>query len=132
LETYSGSNWLRIPIAAAPAIIALVSRKKIEDTAPKYINICINMSLVSACIYLVAAFTSGIHMGRMPIYFELYGFVSLPWLLDNAFDKETGKTVKIVCVVCYLIMYYLISWGTPYFSRILEIYMSPYNMFIVP
>ncbi len=127
-----GSNWLRIPIAAAPAIIALITRKKIEITAPKYINICINMSLVSACIYLVATFTSGIHMGRLPIYFELYGYISLPWLLNNAFDEETCKTAKITCVVCYLIMYYLISWETPYFSKVLDIYMMPYNIFILP
>ncbi len=125
LGTNNGSNWLRVPIAAVPAIIALVTRKKIIDTAPKYINVCINMSLISSCIYLIAAFTSGIHMGRLPIYFELYSYISLPWLLDNAFDKETGRTVKIACVICYLIMYYLISWKTPYFSLALNIFITP-------
>jgi len=125
LEDNSGSNILRVPIAAVPAVIALISRKKIEKIAPKYINICINMSLISACLYFISSFTSGIHMGRLPIYFDLYSFISLPWLIDNAFDNKTNKFVKTSCIACYLLMYFVLDWKTPYYSKVLDIYITP-------
>jgi transmembrane protein EpsG len=125
MKSGNGSNILHFLIAAVPPAIAFIGKKKVEEKAPQYINVCINMSIVSACIYLIASFTSGILMGRMPIYFQMYSFIALPWLLNNVFDKETQKTVKIICIACYLIMYYLVFFRMPYYSVVLGIYITP-------
>ncbi len=125
MKSGEGSNILHFLIASVPAAIALISKKKVEDLAPPYINVCINMSIVTACFYLAASFTSGILMGRLPIYTQTYSFISLAWLLENAFDKQTGKFLKISCVICYCVLYYLVFWETPYYSVLLNIYITP-------
>lgn len=125
LKTHSGSNIMHVVVAAVPSVIALIGKKTVEEKAPKYINICINMSIVTACVFLVSSFTSGILMGRMPIYFQMYSFIALPWLIENVFDKESAKVIKIVCVLCYLFMYYILFWDMPYYSKVLNIYITP-------
>lgn len=125
MKSGAGSNLLHVAIAAVPAVIALIGKKDVEEKAPAYINVCINMSIVTACVFLVASFTSGILMGRMPIYFQMYSFIALPWLLDNVFDKESAKTIKIACVFLYLLMYFLTYANSPYYSKFLNIYISP-------
>lgn len=120
----TGSSIFHFLIASVPAVIALICKKKVEETAPAYINICINMSIITACVFLLASFTSGILMGRMPVYFQMYSFIALPWLLKNCFEKETSKTMTIICVIFYLISYFLAFANTPYYSKALNIYIS--------
>ncbi len=121
----SGSNILHVFIAAVPSVIALIGKKRIENIAPSYINVCINMSIVTTCFYFISAFTAGIQMGRIPIYFELYGFIALPWLLKNSFNEETAKTVRLICIILYLIVYFLIFFRRPYYSYFLGIFVTP-------
>ncbi len=124
LNSGYGSNILHFFIALVPAVIALIGKKTVEEKAPRYINVCINMSIVTACVFLIASFTSGVFMGRMPIYFQMYSFIALPWLLDNVFDKKSAKTIKIVCIICYLVMYFMTYANSPYISSVLNIYIS--------
>lgn len=46
------------------------------------------MSIVSAGIYLVSMFTSGIYIGRLPIYCSLYSYVLLPWEIKHLFNEK--------------------------------------------
>ncbi len=125
LQSHSGSNILHFVVAAVPPVIALIGKKTVEEKAPNYIKICINMSIVTACVFFVASFTSGIFMGRMPIYFQMYSFIALPWLIDNVFDKESAKVIKVVCILCYLLMYYILFWEMPYHSKFLKLDIIP-------
>lgn len=43
--------------------------------------------------------------GRLPIYVSLYGYVLLPWEIDNLFPQNR-QIVKIGCIGAYLIFYY--------------------------
>ena len=64
------------------------------------------MSIVSTALYLVSVGTSGIFIGRLPIYASLYGYILLPYLIDNMFSKETANMIKMAMVVAYLGFYY--------------------------
>ncbi len=118
-----GSNIMRFFVAAVPPILAFIKKKEVEEINSPIINVMINMSVISACCYLVATFTSGILMGRVPIYFELSGFALIPWLLDNVYEEKDRKVFKIICIACYCIFFYFQVWGLEYTSDTLGIYL---------
>lgn len=101
----TGVNPVRVLVMAIPAIIAFVGRKNIEDTAPPFINICINLSVVCTECYIVGMFTTGV-VGRLPIYFQLFNWILLPWLIKNVFDENTRRIVVVSCVVGFLLYFY--------------------------
>ena len=86
-----GVNPIRVLVMAVTPIIAFCGRKIIVKKDNIFINICINMSVICAGIYFLGMFTSGILVGRLPIYFELYNIILLPYLLEECFTKESSK-----------------------------------------
>lgn len=108
-----GTNILRVVIYAVPAILSFVLRKQIRFENNPVINLCTNMSIISAGLYVVSMFTSGIYVGRLPIYFSLYGYILLPWEIDHMFTKDSRKYIYILMIISYLLFYYYqlhIAW----------------------
>ena len=109
-----GTNLLRVLVYSVPPVLALIGRKQINREDNPVINLCVNMSIISMGIYIVSMFTSGIYIGRLPIYFSLYNYILLPWELDHIFTKRSAAFLKAVMVIlyggyCYYQM--VVSWG---------------------
>lgn len=102
-----GTHPLRVLVYSAPAILAFVYRKQIEEYDEPVISFCINMSIISAALYFLSMVTSGIFIGRLPIYASLYSYILLPWELEYLFGSNR-KLVKIMAVVFYLVYYYYV------------------------
>lgn len=106
-----GTNPLRVLVYSIPTILSLFCRKKIAKSGDRVIQIACNMGIISTALYLVSMVTSGIFMGRLPIYCSLYATgILLPWELKNVF----GKNMKVLSIVCFLIFYYIqmhFVWG---------------------
>lgn len=66
-----GTNILRVLVYSIPAILSLIGLKYIRKEDNPVINICTNMSITAAGFYIVSMFTSGIFIGRLPVYFSL-------------------------------------------------------------
>ena len=109
-EEDDGVNPIRVLFYAVPPVIAFVFRQKLEPYYGKnpIIPICVNMSLITAALYLVGVFTSGILIGRLPIYCEVYNLVLIPYLLHYCFDKNIRNIVTIVYSCVLLLFFYLI------------------------
>ncbi len=101
-----GTNILRVLVYAVPSILSLVGLKYIREADDPVINLCTNMSIVSVGFYVVSMFTSGIFIGRLPIYFSLYSYILLPWEIDNMFTKRSARLVYLALVGAYLLFYY--------------------------
>lgn len=101
-----GVNFIRVLISAVPPIIAFVRKKAVDEQHDYVIDICINMSVVATGVYLVGTVTSGILVGRMPIYFMLPDYILLPWLLNKTFEGKTRTFIKIACYVLYFAYFY--------------------------
>lgn len=118
-----GSNITRLFVSLVPLVLVLPKWKHVKVKASPFMVFSINMSLVGACFFFAATFTSGILVGRMPIYFTLYNYILLPWLIKNFYNQGV---VKIACVVFYTFFFYYqmcVAWHElPYVSDILEIY----------
>lgn len=109
-----GVNPLRVLLYAVPPIVAFLKRAELEKYYEKdsMISICINMSLATAALYLVGMFTSGILIGRLPIYPELYNLIFVPFLLHTCVSKESRIIVQPVIIVVLLLYFYLTGPAT--------------------
>ena len=109
-----GTNILRVLVYSIPAILSLIGLKYIRKEDNPVINICTNMSITAAGFYIVSMFTSGIFIGRLPVYFSLYGYILLPWMIKNIFTKRSAQLVYICMIGAYIIFYWYQNhfiWG---------------------
>lgn len=125
--TSAGSNFFRTVVAAAPPIFAYMCNKfiKIEDN--RIINISVNFSVVSAVLYFCSAQSGGILIGRLPIYFDIYNLILLPWLVENCFETRSKKLVFVIIVASYLLFFYFkvkIGMNMGYTSDVLGIFLE--------
>lgn len=109
-----GTNVLRVLVYSVPALLSLIGIRYVRYEDDPVINICVNMSIVSMGLYVVSMFTSGIFIGRLPIYFSLYGYVLLPWLIRHMFAEKSAKLVQMGMVAAYIVFFYYqmhFAWG---------------------
>ena len=98
-----GTNPLRVLVYSVPVVLAVVLRFRGVTSFLKIINLSINMSLLSVGFYLVSMFTSGIFIGRIPIYFSLYNYILIPWELKKLFVKRQYPLVVCLTICMYLV-----------------------------
>lgn len=100
-----GTNLLRVLVYSIPAILSLIGLRYIREADEPVINIATNMSIVTVGFYVVSMFTSGIYIGRLPIYFSLYSYILLPWEIENMFTKESARVIYLGMVAAYFVFY---------------------------
>lgn len=101
-----GTNPLRVAVYSVPALLALLGRKQIRAKRNLVINFCTNMSIISMGLYLISMVTSGIFIGRLPIYCSLFGYILLPWEINNLFTKDSKIIAYIGVIGAYIVFYY--------------------------
>lgn len=109
-----GTNVLRVLVYSVPTILALIGKKYVDEANDPIINICVNASACTTILYVLASVSSGIYVGRLPIYTTLMGYIAMPWLLDHMFTKNSARLMKILMVIAYLLFFYYqmhFIWG---------------------
>ena len=97
-----------------PAIIAFFGRNQIHTADNRLLNMCVNASLLTTGLYIVSMFTSGMYLGRLPIYMSLYNYILLPWEIDHIFVEAYRGTVRKIAIFIYGVFFYYqmsITWG---------------------
>ena len=90
----NGTHPLRVLVYAVPTIIAFFGRKTIKKYNDPVVNVSVNMSIISTSLYLFSMVTSGIFIGRLPIYFSLFSNgILLPWEMENLFTENSKQIV---------------------------------------
>jgi len=113
-DSDDGTNIFRVLVYSAPALLSLFGRKYIRAANDPVLNIGTNCSIVTMALYLVAAVSSGIYIGRLPIYTTLQGYVVLPKMIDCIFERRSARLVKIIMIVLYLAFFYYqmhVAWS---------------------
>ena len=110
-----GMNPIRVLVYAVPTILALVGYRQIRAADNPVINLCVNAGVIAVALGIVAVGTSGIFMGRLPIYVSLYSnCILLPWELENLFTKQSVRIMKVLAVGFYIVFFYYqmhFTWG---------------------
>lgn len=93
-----GVNPLRVVFYLIPPALAFWCRKNLSKYYEQYpvLPVCVNASLATGALYFVGMFTSGILIGRLPIYCELYNLILMPFIFKYGFDEKDESTKKIV------------------------------------
>lgn len=104
-----GTNILRVLVYAVPTILAFIWRKKLGEVDNPLIHMCVNMSVISTGIYVISMFTSGIFIGRLPVYFSLYNYILLPWEVRHFFKKDS-RAIVTACTVGFYLLFYIYSY----------------------
>lgn len=110
----NGTNIFRVLVYSVPAIFSFIYRKKINSCEDTLITLCANFSIISSGLYIVSMYTSGVFMGRIPIYCSLYGYILLPWLINKALNERDRRIVFSIMIILYLIFYYFqmsVTWA---------------------
>ncbi|WP_295248062.1 EpsG family protein [uncultured Catenibacterium sp.] len=101
-----GTSIFRVIVYSVPMILSIFGKKYIDQANNPMINICVNCSIVTSLLYIVSKFTSGIFIGRLPIYTSLTGYILLPWLIDHIFEKKSAGIIKIIMMLLYVLFFY--------------------------
>ena len=102
-----GTNPLRVLVYSVPTILSLIGIRYIRNADDPVINLCCNMSVITTALYCLSIFTSGVFLGRLPIYTSLYSVgILLPWEVNNLFTEKSAKLVKVVMILAYIAFYY--------------------------
>jgi len=101
-----GTNFLRVAVFIIPPVLSLVFRRYVQCAQDPVLNLSVNMSVISMGVYILSAVTSGIFIGRIPIFFSLYNYLLLPWLVEHVFEKKSQRLVYAGIIACYLYFYY--------------------------
>lgn len=101
-----GTSIIRVLVYSVPALMAIIGKKYIDEANDPVINLCVNCSMITMGVYLIASVSSGIYIGRLPIYTTLMGYISLPWLVDHMFTERSAKIVNFMMVSCFLVFFY--------------------------
>lgn len=99
----SGVNPIRTAFFSIPAVLAAIYRRKLAMMNSHIVDICINMSVMTACLYCIGSVTSGIMMGRLPIYCQLYSYVLVAYIMQEV----CRPAVRQIAMAAYLILFYI-------------------------
>ena len=101
-----GTNIIRVLFYSVPAIASWAFRDRIDQVDDPIINICANLSVITAGVYVFSHFTSGILVGALPIYFSLANYILIPWLVRELFTNESVVFIKGVIMAVYSYFFY--------------------------
>lgn len=111
-----GVNVLRFLVAMVPAVLAFAYRERLREFDNPYIKVMTNMALVTAGLYAVGVTTSGILMGRLPVFTEIFNFLFLPFLIRRVLPKSTRGPVWVMAIILYFLHFYLQAKEGKYYT----------------
>lgn len=102
-----GTNPIRVLVYSIPTLLSLVGIRYIKAANNPVIDLACNMGILSTLLYCLSVATSGIFIGRLPIFCSLYSMgILLPWEIENMFTKRSAKLISICMVAAFLMFYY--------------------------
>ena len=114
LKENNGTNVLRAIFYSVPALMSLLFLSHLDNADNPLMNVCANLSIVTAGFYFFSIFSSGVLMGAIPIYFSLSNYILIPWLLKEAFNRESANAMRVIFIIAYIIFFYIQcgpTWG---------------------
>lgn len=110
-----GTNPIRILVYAVPTILGIVGYKYVKNADDPVINLGIGAGIISTSLGIISMGTSGIFLGRLPIYVSMWSnMIVLPWEINNMFTKESVQIIKVLAVAFYVLFFYYqmhFAWG---------------------
>lgn len=110
----NGTNIFRVLFYSIPAILSLFGKRYVDKEQSLIAQSCVNCAICTSVIYALSAVSSGIYIGRIPIFVTLQGYASVPWLISHMFANKFARLIKIGLVIGFLAFFYYqmhVAWG---------------------
>lgn len=109
MEQQEGVHPLRFGISFIVTFAAFLKRKQLQSYYEQYpiLPICINLSLVSTSLFFLAMFTSGVTVGRFPIFCEIYHIILVPYIIKLGFNESEQKIAWGTATMLFFLYFYL-------------------------
>lgn len=102
-----GTNPLRVLVYSIPMILSLVGLKYIRKENDPVINMAVGASAITCGLFIISMATSGIFLGRLPIYVSIYSqCILLPWEIKHMFTERSAQLIKAIAVICYCAFFF--------------------------
>ena len=111
-----GVNVLRFLVSMVTPTLAFVYKDKLAEFKSPFVNVLINMSLITGGLYAVGVVTSGIYMGRLPLYSDMFGLILLPFVLKRVLPKKVKGPVFVSALILYFVYFYLQTNNATYYT----------------
>ena len=111
----NGTNPIRVLVYSVPMLLSIIGLRFIREAEDPVINVCVNMSIICSGLFIISMATSGIYVGRLPIYVSLYSnCILLPWEIEHLFSKQSASFIRTVMIILFMLFYYYqthIAWS---------------------
>lgn len=101
-----GSSVMRLLVSAVPVIISFIYRREIANENNRIVNFAVNGSAMCMSTYIVSTFTSGILVGRIAAYFNMFNIILLPCLAINLFKNKSRDLMVFAMIFLYGVYFY--------------------------
>ena len=117
----AGTGFYRVALNCIPAILVIIKYKDVKEKMTPFIGILINMSFMTAGLYVFSMFRTGMLEGRLPAYTEAFDFILYPWLIKYIY--KDSSIIRYGLIVVYLAFFFFqmkLTWdGLGYESDVL-------------
>ena len=95
-------NIFRIAVYAVPPLISLIFQKWIFHNSSDMKHVLVHMSIISLACMIMGTQSGANMFGRMANYFEIGTVCTLPWMLEQTFDKRSNRLISAMAAVAFL------------------------------
>ena len=113
-----GVNPLRVIVYSVPTFLAFLGRKILSRYDDQCVDVFVNLSIFTSLLYAIGMATSGILMGRLPIYTQMYQYILMPYVINKCFTKESAKLLYGMSFIGYMGYFYLMANNMYYSSEL--------------
>lgn len=103
----NGTNPIRVLVYSVPTFLSIIGLKWIQKEDDSVLNMAVNAGICSTAVFGISVFSSGILIGRLPVYFYIISQgILLPWLVENLFTTKSKKVVMMFLIIFYIAYFY--------------------------
>lgn len=102
-------NPMRVVVQAAPIILSILSRHKLNQSKDPYVILGINMQVIGFAFIALGLFFNPIYLGRMSTYFDALSCIAIPQLLNLTFENYSRKKLWITAYYGFWGLYFLLD-----------------------
>ncbi|MBQ9729963.1 MAG: EpsG family protein [Clostridia bacterium] len=94
-------NILRFIVYWIPSILMIISKREVQEGVSDGEKVMMKMSLLSSGFITLALFGNPVLFGRLPYFFYVGTMVSLPYVVQKAFQKNTQRPIYVIAAILY-------------------------------
>ena len=103
-------NLIRVVVYWIPALLALFLRNRLFSDSTRTENLFANLSIGAAFVITIGLRQGANLFARMAAYYEIAVGITLPWMINKLFTKQSAQLVSIAAIVLYFV-YFLYEFG---------------------